>query len=58
MADKVYLKEWTKEGDRVRLLYRDGMVAYVNADDFNRAFGCIVSGEKENIVRDFAVAGD
>lgn len=58
MADKVYLKEWTKEGDRVRLLYRDGMVAYVNADDFNRAFGCIVSGEKENIVRDFAVAGE
>ena len=58
MADKVYLKEWTKEGDRVRLLYRDGMVAYVNADDFNRAFGCIVSGEKENIFIDFVVAGE
>lgn len=58
MADKVYLKEWTKEGDRVRLLYRDGTVAYVNADDFNRAFGCIVSSVKEDIIRDFAVAGE
>lgn len=43
MADKVYLKEWTK---------------YVNADNFSRAFGCIVSGEKENIFIDFAVAGE
>ena len=53
---KVYLQDWKREGDRVRLIYRDGTELFVRYEDFNRAFGCIVSTEKDAIQRDFAIA--
>ncbi len=56
MEKNVYLKEWTKEGDKVRLTYHDGTVVYVKADKFSQAFGPIVSGEKSAIIRDFAIS--
>lgn len=45
--EKVYLQDWEREGDRVRLIYRDGTELFVRYEDFNRAFGCIVSTEKK-----------
>lgn len=53
--EKVNLKEWKREGDRVRLIYQDGSKLFVRYEDFNRAFGCIVSAEKSAIQRDFAI---
>lgn len=53
--EKVNLKEWKREGDRVRLIYQDGSELFVRYEDFNRAFGCIVSAEKSAIQRDFVI---
>lgn len=53
--EKVYLQDWKREGDRVRLLYQDGSELFVWYEDFNRAFGCIISTEKDAIQRDFAI---
>lgn len=52
---KVYLKEWKREEDRVRLIYQDGSELFVRYEDFNRAFGCIVSAEKNVVQRDFTI---
>lgn len=52
---RIFLDDWQDEGERVKLIYKDGDCFYVSKDDFNRAFGCIVSGEKEDIARDFAL---
>ncbi len=54
----VFLKKWEYAGDRVRLVYRDGTVAFVSKTDFDRAFGCIVSAPKADIVRDFVNGTD
>ena len=43
----IHLKSWKIEGDRVRLTYEDDTEFYVKKTDFDRAFGCIISGEKE-----------
>lgn len=51
----VYLRDWRREGDRVRLIYRDGSELFVQYEDFNRAFGCIVSADKNAVQRDFAI---
>ena len=47
--DKVYLKEWIDEGDKIKFVYEDGDSFYVSRVDFNRAFGCLISGEKDEI---------
>lgn len=52
---KVYLQDWKRDGDRVRLLYQDGSELFVRYEDFNRAFGCIVSADKSAVRRDFAI---
>lgn len=54
----VFLKKWEYAGDRVRLVYRDGTVAFVSKTDFDRAFGCIVSAPKADVVRDFVIGTD
>ena len=46
--------EWV-DGDRVKLVYSDEDIVYVKKVDFDRAFGAIVSAEKHEIVRDFAI---
>lgn len=55
MANKVHLAEWKDEGEKIKLIYKDGDSFYISREDFNRAFGCIVSGEKEEIRRDFSL---
>lgn len=50
----VFLKEWNYAGDKVRLAYKDGSEVFVSKTDFDRAFGCIVSASKADVVRDFA----
>ena len=54
--EKIYLRDWKWEGDRVKLIYRDGSVLYAGYEDFNRAFQCFVSCPKDEILRDFAIA--
>ena len=56
MKTDEYLGKWNIEGDKVRLTYKDGTDIFVKKTDFNRAFGCIVSAPKSDIVRDFAIA--
>ena len=53
---EIHLRSWKIEGDKVRLIYADNTGFYVSKKDFDRAFGCIISGEKEAIRRDFAIA--
>lgn len=53
--DDVYLKKWNYAGDKIRLVYEDDSVVFVAKKDFDRAFGCIVSTSKANVVRDFAL---
>lgn len=54
----VFLKKWEYAGDNVRLVYKDGSVAFVSKTDFDRAFGCIVSAPKADVVRDFVIGTD
>ena len=51
----IHLKSWVIEGDRVHLIYEDGTDFYVRKSDFDRAFGCVVSGEKNAIENDFSI---
>lgn len=53
--NKIYLADWDYDGDRVKLLYQDDSILYVKRTDFDRAFGAIVSAEKKDIIRDFAI---
>lgn len=55
-TDKIYLKKWKIEGDKVKLTYEDDTVVFVSKVDFDRAFGCICSAPKADIVRDFAIS--
>lgn len=50
---EIHLKTWKIEGNRVRLTYEDDTEFYVWKTDFDRAFGCIISGEKDSIKADF-----
>lgn len=53
--NRIYLTDWSIDGDRVKLVYSDEDIVYVKMVDFDRAFGAIVSAEKNEIVRDFAI---
>lgn len=55
MAKKVHLKKWKIKGDKVKLTYGFLSSFYVSKKDFDRAFGPIVSGERDEIKRDFAL---
>ena len=55
MQKGIHLREWAVTGDQVRLLYEDETEVFIRKSDFDRAFGCIVSGKKEDIFRDFAI---
>ena len=46
---------WRAEGDKVRLVYEDNTELYVTKEDFDRAFGCIISASKDEVIRDFAI---
>lgn len=54
--NRINLADWNYDGDkRVKLVYDDGDVLYVTREDFNRAFGAIVSADKHEVIRDFAI---
>ena len=53
--DKVYLKEWIDEGEKIKFVYEDGDSFYVSRVDFNRAFGCLIMGEKDEIKEGFDI---
>lgn len=57
MKGKVSLASWRYAGDKVRLLYEDGSIVFVSKEDFDRAFGAIISASKEDVVNDFAIEG-
>ena len=54
--NKVYLKVWENEGERIKLVYNDGDIVFVTKKDFDRAFGTIVSANKDDVIRDFAIS--
>ena len=53
--EKNYLKSWKIEGDKVLLTYDDNTEFYFLKTDFDRTFGCIISGEKDSIKSDFSI---
>ena len=56
MMDKsVRLYYWRAEKDKVKLVYEDNTIVYVSKTDFDRAFGCIISASKDEVIRDFAI---
>lgn len=53
----VHLKRWDIEDqNKVKLTYKDDTVLYVSKTDFDRAFGCIISADKSDVIRDFALS--
>lgn len=56
MAKKVHLKKWKIKGDKVKPIYGFLSSFYVSKKDFDRAFGPIVSGQKDEIKRDFSLS--
>ena len=50
------VKNWRIDDDFAYILYEDGDEIKISKDDFNRAFGAIISASKENVIRDFAVS--
>ena len=57
MTNNVYLKAWeANESDgTVVLTYEDGDIITIQKEDFDRAFGPIVSAPKSDIIRDYAI---
>ncbi len=55
MSTRVNLLLWNFEGDKVRLVYVDGTVLYVQKSDFNEHFGFIVNVDKDSVLRSFQV---
>lgn len=41
--NRIYLADWSIDGDRVKLVYSDEDIIYVKKVDFDRAFGAIVN---------------
>ena len=44
--NRIYLADWSIDGDRVKLVYSDEDIIYVKKVDFDRAFGAIFNAEK------------
>ena len=57
--ERICVKEWKHEdAERTRLVFSDGEVVFVKKTDFDRAFGTIVSAEKHEVIRDFAIKSE
>ena len=48
---------WAYAGEVVALFYPDGTTVNVKKTVFDRAFRAIINATKEDVIRDFAVAG-
>lgn len=56
MSNRIHLKDWTLlSPEKIKLTYEDDSVLYVKKRDFDRAFGAIISADKESVKRDFAI---
>ena len=55
MEKRIDLKDWKPMGDLVKLIYTDNDEFYIKKEDFNRAFGPIVSGNKADIKKEYKV---
>lgn len=56
MSTRIYLSAWAYDGkDKVKLTYSDDEVVLIKRTDFDRAFGPIISAEKDDIIRDYAI---
>lgn len=55
MPKEIHLTKWAYDGDRVKLEYSDGDIVYITRKDFKRAFMCISSLTKEEVIRDFGI---
>lgn len=53
--DMSKIEKWEIKGEFAYLTYSDNDTVKVKKEDFNRAFGAIVSASKDAVVRDFAV---
>ena len=58
MTQRNYLTRWTRKGERIQLEFLDGSILYVKKQDFDRAFGCIISLTKEQVQADFAIEAE
>lgn len=47
------LKEWFYEGNKIRLVYKDGSELYISREVFNRSFGCIITIPKSTVMKEF-----
>ena len=56
MAKQVHLIDWKPKGNMIKLIYPKRRSFYVSQEDFNRAFGPIVSGNMAEIKRDFKLS--
>lgn len=52
-TERICLEKWSYDGDRAKLEYSDGDIVFVSKADFDRAFGAIVSADKNDVIRDF-----
>ena len=55
MKERICLKDWERQGDKVKLIYEDGDVFYVSWEDFNRTTISFINGEKDIIRKEFAI---
>ena len=58
MTQRNYLTKWERNGERIRLEFLDGTILYVKKQDFDRAFGCIISLTKEQVLAEFAIEAE
>ena len=52
---KAIIVKAISHGDIVDLYYSDGEVVTVKSEDYNRAFGPIISAEKKEVIRDYSL---
>lgn len=58
MTQRNYLTKWARNGERIQLEFLDGSILYVKKQDFDRAFGCIISLTKEQVQAEFAIEAE
>ena len=58
MTQRNYLTKWARNGERIQLEFLDGSILYVKKQDFDRAFGCIISLTKEQVLAEFAIEAE
>ena len=52
---RINLKAWELVGCKVRLVYEDNDIVYIHKSDFDRAFGPIISADKNDVLRDYSI---